>query len=130
MDISSDTSMVIHDKGHTVPEIKYLKLWDKNTISPLKDYLLHTRLVMTQKEGVCSLAYAVSQAGSRKLLYRAGLERLDPAFDIMLREFYEGTNGEEEHLCLSVLPQLFDQHRRIGPENADSDINTGTDEYR
>ena len=130
MDISSSQSMVIHENDHTVPEVQHLKIWDEEAVSPLKDYPPHTRLVVTQKEGVCSLAYAVSQAGARKLLFRIGLERLEFPFDIMLRQFCEGTNGEEEHVCLSVLPQLFDHHRRVGPETADSDINTGTDEYR
>lgn len=130
MDIPSDSSMVIHEKDDTVPEVHHLKIWDEKALSPLKDYPPHTRLVMHQKEGVCSLAYAVSQKGARQLLYQLGLQRLEGPFDIMLRQFCEGSNGEEAHVCLGVLPQLFDHHRRAGPKDADSDISSSNGQFR
>lgn len=130
MDVPRDSGLVVHEQDESVPEVKYLKSLDQNAISPLVDYPPHTRLTMTQKEGVCSLAYAVSQSGARKLLYRIGLQRLEGAYDIMLRQFCEGTHGEEAHVCLGVLPQLFDHYRRIGPKSADSDISPAPDQSR
>lgn len=141
MGVPKDTSLVRHEDDPTVPEVKYLKSWDETATSPLKDYPPHTRLVMPQKEGVCSLAYAVSQAGARKLLYTVGLQRLDGAFDIMLRQFCEGKDtdnedkkdddgGERANRCLGVLPQLFDHHRRVGLTSSDSDISPDNGQFR
>ena len=48
----------------------------------------------------------------------------------MLRQFCEGPKAEEPHVCLSVLPQLFDHHRRTGLTDADSDINSSNGEFR
>ena len=141
MDVPKDTSLVRHEDDPTVPEVKHLKSWDETAISPLKDYPPHTRLVMPQKQGVCSLAYAVSQAGARKLLYAVGLQRLEGPFDIMLREFCEGTNNgnakrnnndgsNRSNRCMGVLPQLFDHHRRVGHTNSDSDISPDSGQFR
>ena len=130
MEVPSDGPKVVHHNDDTVPEPRYLHSWDQLAESPLMMYPPHTRVAMNQKEGVCSLAYAVSQAGARSILLDLGLRRMDHAFDIMLRQWCEGTNGHEKHVCLGVLPQLFDHHRRAGPSDIDSDIATPHDTYR
>lgn len=130
MKLPTEGGLVVHENDVTVPETQYLRSWDVNEPTPLDGYSRHTRVVMNQKEGTCSLAYAVTQSGARRILYSLGLRRLDDAFDLMLRSWCEGTDGEEPHICLGVLPQLFDHHRRKGPGNIDSDISEPNAEYR
>jgi hypothetical protein len=74
---------------------------------------------------VCSLAYAVSQAGARKILHALGLKTFDGPFDLMLRAWFEGLGSNKDggrQVCLGELPQLFDHHRRRGPKSRESDI--------
>ena len=130
MELPEAGGVVVHEHDVTVPEQRYLQSWDVNEVTPLQAYPSHTRVVMRQRAGVCSLAYAVSQSGARQILYSLGLRRLDKAFDLMLRDWCEGTNGYESHVCLGVLPQLFDHYRRAGPPNIDSDISPPNQAYR
>ena len=130
MKLPTESALVIHENDVTVPETQHLRSWDINEPTPLQGYSKHTRVVMHQKEGTCSLAYAVSQLGARRILYSLGLRRLDDAFDLMLRKWCEGIDGEGPHVCLGVLPQLFDHHRRKGPANIDSDISEPSSQYR
>ena len=91
----------------------------------------HTRAVFTESGNVCSLAYAVSQAGARALLYEVGVHRFTEAFDLMLQHFCEGTYGiDRPHSCVSVLPQIFDHYRAVGPISKDSDIGDQSENYR
>ena len=72
-------------------------------------------------EGVCSTAYAVSQAGARKLLYHVGVRGVDAAFDIMLREYCADKDGiaGKAQVCLTSQPALMHQFTR---SRAESDI--------
>ena len=115
--------IVVQYNDLSVPETQYLRSWETDKPTPLTIYPNHTRVVVHEKGGVCSLAYAVSQSGARKLLYNLGLRQLDSPFDLMLRNFCEGTHGNEKNVCISVLPQLFDHHRSAGSLKHDSDIN-------
>ena len=119
----SEKGIVVQYNDPSVPETQYLHSWEVAKPSPLTMYPNHTRVVVHEKAGVCSLAYAVSQSGARKLLYNLGLRLLDAPFDLMLRNFCEGTHGNEKQVCISVLPQLFDHHRNVGSLEHDSDIN-------
>jgi hypothetical protein len=121
--LKAGDSRVIHANDVTVPETQYLHSWDSESTTPLAIYLNHTRVAMPSSEGVCSLAYAVSQQGARAILNSVGLKRLDTAYNIMLREFCTGIGQEKPHNCFGVLPQLFAHHRAIWTDKADSDIN-------
>lgn len=122
MDFAPAGSRIIHFNDATVPETQYLRSWDNKAETPLAVYPNHTRVAMPLSEGVCSLAYAVSQKGARSILHSIGLEQLDDAFDIMLRHFCVGSNGRQAHRCLGVLPQIFDHHWRKVSSSSDSDI--------
>ena len=122
MDFETSGARVIHVNDATVPETQYLHSWDVKAETSLARYPNHTRVAMPLSEGVCSLAYAVSQKGARSILNSIGLEKLDAAFDIMLRHFCVGGNGRQAHRCSGVLPQIFDHHRRKGTSSGDSDI--------
>ncbi|XDG10258.1 hypothetical protein ABKA04_009873 [Annulohypoxylon sp. FPYF3050] len=112
---------VIHSNDETVAPKEHL--WAFNSPYTLKEkYPEHTRAVHHVQEGVCSLGYAVSQSGARKLLYEVGLKDLTAAFDLLLRFFCEGTQGRKYHNCLTVQPALFHHHRPAGPLSSYSDI--------
>ncbi|KAI1099768.1 hypothetical protein F4804DRAFT_320943 [Jackrogersella minutella] len=120
---------VIHPNDETVAEKRYL--WTFNIPFTLKEkYPEHTRAVHHVQEGVCSLGYAVSQAGARKLLHEVGLKDLTDGFDILLRLFCEGAKGRRYHNCLTVQPALFHHHRTAGPLSAASDIGDHGDGFR
>ncbi|MCJ1292122.1 hypothetical protein MMC34_003672 [Xylographa carneopallida] len=123
--------LAFHHNDTSVPEAKHLRSWDINEISPLVTYPPHTRVVMRQAEmPVCSLVYAISQRGARKLLYSLSLQKLDSPYDVMLRAWCEGADGKEAQLCPGVLPQLFDHYRRAGSKTVDSDISEPNEEVR
>ena len=130
MELEEDVSLVLLD-DLSVPETRYQSSWNSEAKNPLTDFPPHTRAVVKGVHlGTCSLAYAVSQAGARKLLYSLGLQRLNAAFDLMLREWCEGFNGHERHVCYGVMPQLFDHHRPAGSTDGDSDIGEPTGQTR
>ena len=92
--------IVVQYNDPFVPETQYLRSWEVNKPTPLTIYPNHTRAIVHERGGVCSLACAVSQSGARKLLYNLGLRLLDAPFDLMLRNFCEGTHGNEKaSLC-------------------------------
>ena len=106
---------VVYQNDETVPEKQYIGVFDNSGHPGFRnDFGDHTRVYHHAFDGICSLAYAVSQAGARKLLYEIGIQRYNDAFDIMLRQFCDGQAGHEQHLCLTVQPALFDHHRPKG----------------
>ncbi|XXG96523.1 hypothetical protein Hte_002806 [Hypoxylon texense] len=93
----------------------------------------HTRVAYHVQDGVCSLAYAVTRQGARKLLHELGLKAMGAAFDIELRWFCEG--GPET--CRAVVagstgipPLLFGIHLPAGPKKSNSDISDHGDGYQ
>ncbi|MCJ1393115.1 hypothetical protein MMC18_005987 [Xylographa bjoerkii] len=123
--------LAIHQNDVSVPEIKHLRSWDINEYTPLAVYPPHTRVVMRQVNmPVCSLVYALSQRGARKLLYSLSLRKFDSSYDVMLRAWCQGFDGNEVHVCPGVLPQLFDHYRRAGSKTVDSDISEPNQEVR
>ncbi|KAG6031572.1 hypothetical protein E4U41_007524 [Claviceps citrina] len=106
-------------------------LWSINKpFRLLDDYPEHTRVVHHAQEGVCSLAYAVSQRGARRMLRELALKPATDAFDILLRFYCEGSKGRTKQECLAVNPTLFSHHRPVGPIGASSDIGSHGDGYR
>lgn len=110
----------------TVAPIEDYHHWDWADEHPYTAYPNHTRLYLSQPTaGTCSIAYAVSQRGARKILLELGIERADKAFDLMLQDFCQGGwygGLAEPHACWGAVPPLFAQHRPAGPESKDSDI--------
>lgn len=130
MEIPDHSTVVLIENDETVPEARYLHSWDSEAVSPLTTFPPHSRVVSEQKEGVCSLAYAISQSGARRLLDSVGLTRFDHPFDLMVREWCQGAVDGDRHRCIAVLPQLFDHYRRAGSWSVDSDISTAEEGYR
>ncbi|KAF2494769.1 hypothetical protein BU16DRAFT_573109 [Lophium mytilinum] len=112
---------VVHSNDLTVPEKQFIHFqWGSEDLT--NDYPAHTRVVHHATGGVCSLAYAVSQRGARRLLYELGVNKFSSNLDIMLREFCSGANGRVHGTCLTVQPQLFQHHRPRGARKGFSDI--------
>ncbi|KAK2018131.1 hypothetical protein LZ32DRAFT_634993 [Colletotrichum eremochloae] len=112
---------IIHHNDVTVAPKK--NLWTFNIPFTLKEtYPEHTRAVHHVQEGVCTLGYAVSQQGARKLLQEVALKDVSDAVDILLRFFCEGGKGRKPHNCLTSQPAFFHHHRAAGPMSSMSDI--------
>ncbi|KAF4783518.1 hypothetical protein HER10_EVM0010984 [Colletotrichum scovillei] len=120
--------------SQTVPQTRIIRsndvtvaprknLWTLNIPFTLKEkYPDHTRAYHHAQEGVCTLGYAVSQKGARKLLHEVALKDVSDAVDILLRFFCEGAKGRRPHNCLTTQPALFHHHRTAGPLSSMSDI--------
>lgn len=130
MGLDENETIALRADDFTAPEAHYYRSYIPDGVPPLINYPNHTRAVTAGSEKTCSLAYAVSQAGARKLLYELGMERLSYAFDLMLRNWCEGLNGRQKHACISVMPPLMEHHRPIGAVAADSDITEYNGELR
>ena len=123
--------VVLQGHDETTPAIRYLSSYKLDRVTPMARFPEHTRAVFRHQGSICSLAYAVSQAGARALLYEVGVQHFTEAFDLMLQHFCDGTFGmERAHSCISVLPQVFDHYRAAGDSSKDSDINVGEGSYR
>lgn len=97
MPYDEQATAILRRDDPSVPETRYQTSWDVNATCALKDYPAHTRVVAIGAHlGTCSLAYAVSQAGARRLMNDLGLHRLDSAFDLMLRDWCEGTMATKD----------------------------------
>lgn len=115
----------------TVPEKQHL--WTLSDPDDLREqYPDHTRVVHHVQDGICSLAYAVTQKGARKLLYELGLKEANAAFDIQLRWFCEGTGRPTRgrHHCLTMQPPLFGIHLAAGAKSGNSDISDHGEGYQ
>ncbi|KAM4057771.1 glycosyltransferase family 25 protein [Hirsutella rhossiliensis] len=120
---------VIHRDDATVPGRSHL--WSLNSPFTLKDnYPEHTTAVHHVQEGICTLAYAVSQAGARKMLRHIALREASDKFDFLLRYFCEGDKGRPRHNCLTSQPGYFQHHRPIGFNKDSSDIDNHGEGFR
>lgn len=119
--------IVLHNDDPTVPEHRHLRSFIPNEITPLASYPQHTRATFRgTSEATCSLAYAVTQSAAQRILYDIGVDKLSESYDLMLK----GWCAQPKSVCLSVLPQLFDHHRRAGAADVDSDISDPHQEPR
>ncbi|RYP74246.1 hypothetical protein DL769_004067 [Monosporascus sp. CRB-8-3] len=118
------TDQIVPQKQH---------LWTLSEPDDLKEqYPDHTRVVHHVQDGICSLAYAVTQKGARQLLYELGLKDANAAFDVQLRWFCEGTGRPTRgrHHCLTMQPPLFGIHLSAGAKSANSDISDHGEGYQ
>jgi len=114
----------VRTDDQTVPELEKVSMFMDVGNKRLQPYPDHTRIAMFPLEGTCTYAYAVSKKAARQILLDLGLERINAAFDIMLREWCEGAFAEQgpPRKCVGITPPLFDMHRRAGMMKGESDI--------
>lgn len=93
----------------------------------------YTRFVHVSAAPICTFAYALSQAGARKVLFDLSVDHLTGAFDNALAGLCRRSvssvgvedSGDGRGLgtrCISVTPPLFFHHKAKGPVFGDSDI--------
>jgi len=103
--------LVFHLNDDTTPEPRSIHVWDDPSHPEFRnDFAPHTRVTHHAMDGICTLAYAVSQAGARKLLYELGIWKMEDTFDMSVRQFCDGIWGHERHICLTVQPTLFSHY--------------------
>lgn len=112
-------------KDPTVPVPQHLKPHPFALQDSLAQvYPPHTRVVHASSATLCTQAYAVSQAGARKLLHKFGLETFTTGWDLMLRDWCDGLYIKESSRglpsCLTVQPPLFSHW--LFDKEASSDI--------
>jgi hypothetical protein len=100
------------------------------------------RIVQEGGSPVCTVGYAVSQQGARKMMARLGASSLvdvDAQIDPEMTEMCRGSphpygaGGVERIRCLIPSPAYIKPHKARGPMAGDSDIqnsSTTTDEFR
>ncbi|KAI0881917.1 glycosyltransferase family 25 protein [Annulohypoxylon maeteangense] len=113
---------ITHTPDPTVPQRQHLA----PTISGLEHmYPSHTRVYHHVQDPCCSLAYAVSRSGARKILRQVGLKDVNQPFDLQLKSFCEGGGSPDRggpYTCVTAQPGFFAIHRAKGGRGANSDI--------
>ena len=112
---------VVKMNDPTVPQKKFLT--NNLVANDLGDYPDHTRVTHYAAMGLCTQAYAITQAGARDVMMSVGINQMT-TIDFGLREWCDGSNGRDPHHCLATQPALFQPHRKAGSQTGDSDIDT------
>ena len=113
----------------TVPLPKYLKAHPfQSTTDPLASaYPPHTRIYHRGTGGLlCTVGYAVSQRGARRILHQFGLKNWNDIYDSELGRWCAsddmvGKEGKraKDRVCITSQPPIFAHHH---PLNGESDI--------
>ncbi|KAL2068973.1 hypothetical protein VTL71DRAFT_15311 [Oculimacula yallundae] len=126
-----------HDQ--TVPLPKYLRAHPFGPLDALAaSHAPHTRVYHRGSGGaLCTVAYAVSQRGARRLLHEFGVKRWSRIWDVELGDWCSGSDrvsdervsfdGEDfkeekiskrsERVCVTVQPPMFAHHHPPGGES-------------
>jgi len=138
-DVTSANIILTNPEDDTVPAPKHLKAHPfQGSLDPLADaYPPHTRLYHRSTGGeLCTVAYAVSQRGARRLLHRFGIKGWNDIFDAELGRWCADqdreipsrqsqlsgkvkSTEENERICLASQPPIFAHHH---PMDGESDI--------
>lgn len=81
-----------------------------------------TRVTSRARDNTCLIGYAVTLPGARRMLYEIGVHKMDGTTDMEWRSLCNGAEGRTAASCLTVQPQLFQQHRPVGSRTMFSDI--------
>ncbi|KAF2003277.1 glycosyltransferase family 25 protein, partial [Amniculicola lignicola CBS 123094] len=143
-DVSNANVLLTLPNDSTVPQPKWLKAHPfQGDLDPLASaYKPHTRIYHRATGGeLCTVGYAVSQRGARRLLHQFGLKKWDGIFDGELGRWCAGEDdnplnvpasssaadaskkrkpkGGKERVCLTSQPPIFAHHH---PLDGESDI--------
>ena len=111
----------------TVPEPQHVMMQFGDS-ELVQNYPAHTRVVSRAWMNTCTIGYAISLPGARRLLYELSVNKLTGPTDMMFRSVCQGSEGRPVQTCLTVQPQLFQHHRPVGNKSSFSDISDhGTD---
>lgn len=116
-------AVILNDK--TVPSLWGAKFGGGGGDELVTKYPAHTRVVHHMVGGVCSSAYAVSQAGARKLLYQFSIKALTDPVDLMLSQYCDSIDRFQDVppiTCLTTSPMMFIGHTPVGKLSSSSEI--------
>lgn len=103
----ADRLMLLNDT--TVPSPSYLRPSHTAQLDSIASiYPPHTRIYHRSHGTLCTLAYAVTQRGARKILYEHGIRNLSRGYDFALSEWCDGLtkNMGERPMCLTSSPPI------------------------
>jgi GR25 family glycosyltransferase involved in LPS biosynthesis len=121
---------VVHTADDTVPSRHHVST-DGGPATLVYEYSDHTRLTHHVHVPVCSVAYAVSQRGARRILYELSVRNYTSEFDNMLREMCDGEEMRSVKLtCLTTQPALFTHWWPRGSRKKESDIDGTREGWR
>ena len=112
----------------TVPEPQHIEMQFGDS-ELVQSYPAHTRVVSRAWMNTCTVGYAISLPGARRLLYELSVNKMNGPTDLMLRSVCHGSDGRPVHTCLTVQPQLFQHHRPVGAKSSFSDISDHGADY-
>lgn len=118
----------------TVPSPRHLKAhpFQGSPDALASTYAPHTRLYHSATGGtLCTVGYAVSQRGARRLLHRFGVKGWSAIFDAELGRWCAGVDGDvardeggggfdtegKERLCITTQPPIFAHHHPLGGQS-------------
>ncbi|ORY15689.1 hypothetical protein BCR34DRAFT_671977 [Clohesyomyces aquaticus] len=127
-DVKTPLGRAVIPNDETVPEPQHLNMQFGND-ELKKEYPAHTRVVSRARENVCTLGYAISLPGARRVLYELGVNKLTGPTDLALRSVCDGSHDRKSRTCLTVQPQLFQHHRPVGAMSTFSDISDHGEDY-
>ncbi|PSN61056.1 hypothetical protein BS50DRAFT_163887 [Corynespora cassiicola Philippines] len=107
---SPNRLMLLNDV--TVPEPQHLRPMGHAPPDPLSTlYPPHTRVIHRANTTLCTLGYAVTQSGARRLLFEFGIRDFSKGYDFALSDYCNGlTRGatrETMPMCVTVSPPIF-----------------------
>lgn len=141
-EVTAANVVLTNSNDDTVPAQRHLKAHPfQGSLDPLADaYPPHTRIFHRSTGGeLCTVAYAVSQRGARRLLHQFGVKGWNGIFDAELGRWCAGEDpdmgasyappspssnkeikkGARERICLATQPPIFAHHH---PRDGESDI--------
>ncbi|EGP84767.1 unnamed protein product [Zymoseptoria tritici ST99CH_1A5] len=125
-DKSVPLGRVVIPNDPTVPAKKHIDV-EFGSRQYVDEYPEHTRVVSRAHTPTCTVAYAVSQAGARRILWEMGLKAMRGPYDLQLREACAGHGGRSQLLCFTSQPQIFGTHRPAGDTSRWSNISPQSD---
>ncbi|PVH88839.1 glycosyltransferase family 25 protein [Cadophora sp. DSE1049] len=131
--------ILTHPNDHTVPLPKYLRAHPFGPLDALAaSHSPHTRVYHRASGGaLCTVAYAVSQRGARRLLHEFGVKRWSRIWDVEMGDWCAGQDApppkspmperrgisekekrsRSERVCVTVQPPIFAHHHPPGGES-------------
>lgn len=115
--------LLTNTDDETVPIPKYLRAHPFGPLDALaSSYPPHTRVYHRASGGaLCTVAYAVSQRGARRLLQQYGLTKWSKIWDAELGEWCAGQDEDSssgERRCFTSQPPIFAHHHPDGGESS------------
>lgn len=125
-DPSATNVVLTQSNDSTVPLPKYLRAHPFGPLDALStSHDEHTRVYHRASGGaLCTVAYAVSQRGARKLLHEFGVKRWSRIWDLELGDWCAGSEitqspvrSIDKRVCITVQPPIFAHHHPLGGES-------------